>query len=92
MIKLEKLKRRCKECNWTGTTKELLEAPDPFNPEATLTGCPKCRQTGTMEILCDEPGCKKVPCCGLPTPDGYRLVCGEHALPLWDLVDKKEKK
>ena len=48
MIKLEKLKRRCKECNWTGTTKELLEAPDPFNPEETLTGCTKCRQTGTM--------------------------------------------
>ena len=88
---LEKLKRRCKECGWLGTTKEVLEAPSPFKPEETLQGCPKCRESGSLEILCDEPGCRAVPCCGLPTPDGYRLVCGEHAKPLWELLDKEKK-
>jgi len=27
---------------------------------------------------CEEPGCMRQRSCGMPTPDGYRWLCGEH--------------
>jgi hypothetical protein len=27
---------------------------------------------------CEYPGCIAWACCGTPTPDGYKRVCGEH--------------
>lgn len=27
---------------------------------------------------CDEPGCTRQRTCGIPTPVGYRKVCGDH--------------
>ena len=28
------------------------------------------------EMVCDEPGCDEEATCGIPTPAGYRRVCG----------------
>ncbi len=30
------------------------------------------------EDRCEEPGCMRQRSCGMPTPDGYRWLCGEH--------------
>ena len=44
------------------------------------------------DMRCDEPGCKRQRTCGTPTKDGYRSTCGEHAKPLWEALEAKEKK
>ena len=66
------------ECGWIGTKEELLEAVNPCDVRFTLYGCPGCKDFGLFTELCDELGCNKESTCGVPTPDGYRRVCGEH--------------
>jgi hypothetical protein len=71
----------CQErrCNWTGDSNEMLTAPNPFDPEDTLTVCPECK---TLEhsvwMACDEPGCWRAVTAGTPTTDGYRNTCYDH--------------
>lgn len=65
-------------CNWIGREVELLKAPNPFDPEETLTGCPLCRGVNTMLDCCDEPECFEYASCGTPTPTGYRRTCHKH--------------
>lgn len=66
------------ECSWRGTQKEVLRAPNPFDPDDELWGCPRCRTPGGMRVACDEPECWNEVCCGTPTPTGYRQTCSKH--------------
>jgi hypothetical protein len=69
---------RCKECYWVGHDDELLSAPNPFNAEAVIYGCPQCHEVDPFEQLCDVPECNAEATCGWPGPDGYRRTCGKH--------------
>ena len=69
----------CKECGWRGKWSQLLEAPNPFDPENDrITGCPNCREIESARVVCDEPNCWNEQTCGFPTPDGYRMTCSKH--------------
>jgi len=68
----------CKECDWHGLETEMLRAPNPFDAEEILTGCPKCKSVGSLVLACDEPECWQESSCGTPTPSGYRRTCGKH--------------
>lgn len=68
----------CTDCGHKIADFELLTAPNPFNPEETICGCPKCRCAGAFPGACDEPECKNVSGMGTPTPNGYRRTCYKH--------------
>lgn len=75
----------CSECDWHGSEAKVLRAPNPFaeDDSETMQGCPKCREPNTMRLVCDDPTCWREATCGIPTPKGYRRVCGEH----WRTLD-----
>ena len=76
---------RCDNCAVVTLEPDLLTAPSPFDPDATLTGCPACKYDGDFTLLCDEPGCMLAGSCGWPTGDnndiwsGYRNTCFAHS-------------
>lgn len=78
MGKPEHNKRICRECGWRGLRGEVLEAPNPFDREYLIYGCPKCREVQTTATVCDEPGCWNEDDAGFPTPAGYRRTCSKH--------------
>jgi len=74
------MKVRCNEygCYWKGQASEVLKAPNPFDPEDTLEGCPDCHEPNTIVSVCDEPDCWRMVSCGAPTKSVYRNTCGKH--------------
>ena len=69
----------CDSCGWRGKWSELLDAPNPFDPENDrIYACPECRQIDTARVVCDEPGCWNKQTCGFPTDSGYRMTCSKH--------------
>ncbi len=68
----------CGECGWHGTTKTMLRAPNPFEPDDEVTGCASCRAVSTLEYACEHQDCWRPVSCGTPTADGYRQLCGQH--------------
>jgi hypothetical protein len=70
---------RCTECDWVGPERDLLVAPNPFEPQFEVCGCPECRDIDCFHLLCDEPGCEEDGTCGWPTPTGYRHTCSKHS-------------
>lgn len=78
-MKLETNKRRCYGCGKQSTSEQLLHAPNPFDPEQELSGCPHCYGIDRMQMICDEPGCQNLGTCGTPTTGGgYRWTCHFH--------------
>lgn len=75
---MDKNKRKCDDCDWLGDNSAVLSAPNPFYPQDTITGCPKCFSINSIDTLCDEDGCEAVASCGWPSPDGYRFTCWKH--------------
>jgi len=71
-------KRKCKICGWIGDTWQILRAPNPFDSEEYIFGCPNCKGVDELIVLCDEPGCENKSTIGTPTDDGYRRVCHNH--------------
>ena len=71
-------KWRCKVCDEITLEVELLHAPNPFNAEDTITGCPACKSCDGFDEICDETGCNQQAQCGFPTGNGYRRTCGKH--------------
>ena len=69
----------CQSCDWIGNDAELLRAPNPFDAETTICGCPKCKAVDDIINACDEPGCTREASRGFPTQHGYRRTCGRHA-------------
>jgi len=78
-------KWRCKNCGELVPEPNLLRAPNPFDPDAWVTGCPFCKQCEEgFDLLCDENMCVSPATCGWPTGNnddlygGYRNTCGMH--------------
>jgi len=71
-------KLRCRECHWKGAATDALIAPNPFDAECALIGCPKCKEACCLEFACDDPDCWELASCGWPSPTGYRSTCGKH--------------
>jgi hypothetical protein len=70
----------CQSCDWIGGGAELLRAPNPFDPEENISGCPKCKAVEDIVSACDEPGCRREGSSGWPDGDGgYRRTCYEHS-------------
>lgn len=68
----------CEDCDKYVADADLLHAPNPFEPEDEIVGCPHCKGVGPFTQACDEDDCKKNAGCGWPSPDGYRNTCYEH--------------
>ena len=66
------------ECEWHGTSDDVLKAPNPFDEGDVLWGCPECKAVNSIYLACDEPGCWERSACGMPTDTGYRSTCGKH--------------
>ena len=76
---------RCENCDEISMECELLRAPNPFDTDKTITGCPYCKWVGDFEVLCDEPGCEEQATCGFPVKEGfggYRRTCGNHYIEM----------
>lgn len=73
-----KKKWLCEVCDSTLFDENLLRAPNPFDSESTIVGCPYCKTINEMVRACDEPGCTQKASCGFPTAGGYRCTCYEH--------------
>ena len=73
---------RCSSCGVISLESEFLSAPNPFNEEDTLIGCPNCFAINDVVEICDEPGCEIEASCGFPVDDpafgGYRRTCYKH--------------
>jgi len=69
---------RCKECCWRGDGSALKYAPNPFDKDATICGCPSCLNVECVELVCDVKGCWEQVQCGFPEGKGYRQTCGKH--------------
>lgn len=67
---------RCTECDWRGY--KLLVAPNPFDTEQSICGCPNCKDVGQFVSACMVDDCKQDASCGTPTPDGYKWLCSTH--------------
>lgn len=68
---------RCRECHSVTHEVDMLHAPNPFDPEDILSGCPGCKTVDSWIELCDE--CDEQATCGTPTSDGgYRRTCYDH--------------
>ena len=74
----EPIKLVCSDCNWQGEDHEALTAPNPFDPEFNIQGCPRCKEPNTLGVACDELDCWQPVSCGTPTPEGYRRTCSKH--------------
>lgn len=69
----------CGECRHRYTDDEMLCAPNPFDLEDRVYGCPNCRSVDQEILVCDEPKCWKPVCCGSKDAKGvYRNTCHEH--------------
>lgn len=68
----------CAECRDIVSTGEILHAASPFDKDDELDGCPHCGATNSLNLLCDEPGCRALVMTGWPSPQGYRSTCGQH--------------
>jgi hypothetical protein len=68
----------CTECDWHGLMSECPSAPNPFNTDITIYGCPACRAIDHFLPVCDECGCWRVIAVGSVTAAGYRNTCSKH--------------
>ena len=75
---IEKGKVVCNKCYWQGQEEELLKAPNPFDKDEILLGCPICFGVDCFEYICDEKGCTLRRSCGTPSEEGYRHTCYKH--------------
>ena len=69
----------CEICD--ATTSTVLTAPNPFDPDDIVVGCPNCRSVGTMVQCCQVEGCGRRADSGNPGGYGYRYfhACWRHA-------------
>jgi hypothetical protein len=69
----------CDVCGWTGTSNDVLSAPNPFDPQGTIYGCPECKEVEQFKRVCDFADCWDSNIAGgKPTENGYMFLCSEH--------------
>lgn len=72
------MKLICTECKWQGLDSQILTAPNPFDTNDIIQGCPSCSSVECFRVACDEPDCWQLVTCGTPTKAGYRQTCSTH--------------
>ena len=68
---------KCQSCNLINS--ELLEAPNPFDANLTIYGCPGCKDVNYFVPICDEPGCMEESSAGWIEGGVYRRTCYRHS-------------
>lgn len=68
----------CEECGWQGEGKDVLRAPNPFDPEEQMSGCPYCHSVESLVRACDGPGCWEPAAYATPVANDYRYTCFRH--------------
>lgn len=71
---------RCKECKNVAPDSQLLKAPNPFDADEVVFGCPVCKAVDRFEEMCDVVDCNQSASCGTPiegTPS-YVRTCYLH--------------
>lgn len=63
----------CKDCG--AVSFECLSAPNPFDTEDIITGCPNCKEVETLLQACHFSGCNQPASGGYPNVLGYRYAC-----------------
>jgi hypothetical protein len=75
----EPTKLKCNGCGHNGVLTDLLSAPNPFDAEETISGCPVCMSINRFDTVCYAAGCWSIAGDGRPHPDGvYRWSCHRH--------------
>lgn len=73
----------------------VKRAPNPFDKNDIILGCPRCKSVESMAQLCDEDGCRQIATCGMPVNDKreYVRVCGDHYQRIiWNSIVESKKK
>lgn len=68
----------CQSCDAPLREDEVLHAPNPFDPDWKIQGCPKCLEVNSLVVACEADSCFQEVTCGFPTPTGYMRTCGKH--------------
>lgn len=75
----DKQKIACEDCGWHGISAQTLSAPNPFEPEYLIYGCPECKSIETFYVACQHDGCWDKASSGTPLKDGsYVWACHRH--------------
>lgn len=75
---------RCRTCEIIFAENDLLKAPNPFDTEEIINGCPRCKSVSKLDAICDEPDCEELNeyTCYTTNPSDewseYRNYCYEH--------------
>lgn len=69
---------QCNECEGYYDQADILIAPNPFDPEDTISGCAFCKAVNSFQRACDVVGCERLASNGSPTPQGYTWRCFDH--------------
>lgn len=69
----------CKEC--VEVVLEHLSAPNPFDADDIIAGCPHCKSVSSLLQACHHPGCNQIASGGYPNALGYRYawLCYKHS-------------
>lgn len=69
----------CTECD--KTCSEPLTAPNPFDPEDQIHGCPHCKSAQSLVGACQVGDCDRQATMGTPGAHGFRYICtcSQHA-------------
>lgn len=77
-------------CGWRGDDGGLLREANPFHPAHEIVACPECKEICDLDEACDDPECWQRATCGIPTPVGYKRLCGKHYRDTSDKLDAAE--
>jgi hypothetical protein len=69
---------KCMQCGTVSLGSQMLTAPSPFDPEDTLTACPKCKSMDEWKEMCEIDGCDNGATMGMNTENGYKRLCYKH--------------
>jgi hypothetical protein len=73
---------RCDVCDEDVKQKDILRAPNPFDADDIVSGCPHCKSVygeGSFTEICEVEGCGKPATCGKPLRNGgYLRGCFKH--------------
>jgi len=68
----------CKICGAVVKESAVLTAHNPFMPHAKISGCPGCKNVGTLEAKCEIKNCTEPSTHLKQTLKNQKWVCKKH--------------
>jgi DNA-directed RNA polymerase subunit RPC12/RpoP len=69
----------CRDCGRIFKDHEVLRGRNPFDSNAEITGCPRCKAIDRLVAACDYEGCQTPATCSWYDGDGKnRVTCSLH--------------